>query len=92
MDNVLNKFTFHAKKVLVEAQDLAFVLKKDKVEPIFILYILTKEKGSLAAEVLNKIKLTPEVIKKYITDQEIPIVLKNETIKRENLPWRKSNN
>ena len=74
MSNILNKFTFHAKKVLIEAQDIAFGLKKDKIEPIHLLYILTKEKGSLATEILNKNRLTPEVVKKYITNEEIPLI------------------
>ena len=86
MSNILNKFTFHAKKALVDAQDLAFVLKKNRVEPLFLLYILAKEKGSLAAEVLNKNGMKPEIIKKYLTDQEIPTIIQRNIIEREKLP------
>lgn len=86
MPNILNKFTFHAKKILIEAQELAFALKKSSVEPIHLLYLLAKEKGSLATEILNKIKLTPEIIKLYLTDQEIPIIPLSPELKKDNLP------
>ncbi|PIZ99455.1 MAG: ATP-dependent Clp protease ATP-binding subunit ClpC [Candidatus Komeilibacteria bacterium CG_4_10_14_0_2_um_filter_37_10] len=51
-------FSNHFKKVLVTAQELAINLRNQSVEPLHLLYALSIEKGSIAADILAKNKFT----------------------------------
>lgn len=57
--NILNKFTYHFKKVLINAQNLAFSKKRDFIEPQDLLISLIKTKGSLGSDILVKQKIDP---------------------------------
>lgn len=54
IDNILNKFTYHFKKVLINAQNLAFVKKHADIEPDDLLSSLIATKGALASDILIK--------------------------------------
>lgn len=54
LQNVLNKFTYHFKKVLINAQNLSFAKKHEEIEPIDLLISLAQTKGALGSEVLLK--------------------------------------
>lgn len=54
LDNILNKFTYHFKKVLIHAQNLAFAKKHEEIEPLDILISLVNTKGALGFEILTK--------------------------------------
>jgi ATP-dependent Clp protease ATP-binding subunit ClpC len=54
LQNILNKFTYHFKKVLINAQNLAFAKKHAEIEPLDILVSLAQTKGALGSEVLLK--------------------------------------
>ena len=60
--NILNKFTYHFKKVLVNAQNLAFVKKHDYIEPEDLLVAIATTKGSLGSDVLIKQKIDTNFI------------------------------
>ncbi|MCD4760712.1 hypothetical protein K8R42_02325, partial [bacterium] len=55
--NILNKFTYHFKKVLINAQNLAFSKKREQIEPEDLLISLIKTKGSLGSDILIKQKI-----------------------------------
>ncbi|PIT90460.1 MAG: ATP-dependent Clp protease ATP-binding subunit ClpC, partial [Candidatus Komeilibacteria bacterium CG10_big_fil_rev_8_21_14_0_10_41_13] len=54
------KFTNYYKKILTMAQDVAASLNHQSIEPLHLLYCLSNQKGSLAASILMKNKLTPD--------------------------------
>ena len=60
--NILNKFTYHFKKVLVNAQNLAFVKKHTHIEPEDLLIAIATTKGSLGSDVLIKQKINASFI------------------------------
>lgn len=65
LQNILNKFTHHFKKVLISAQNIAWFKKQKQIEAIDILTALVKTKGALGAEILlkkeiDKILLNPD--------------------------------
>ncbi len=65
LQNILNKFTHHFKKVLISAQNIAWFKKQKQIEAIDILTALVKTKGALGAEILlkkevDKILLSPD--------------------------------
>ena len=65
LQNILNKFTHHFKRVLISAQNIAWFKKQKQIEAIDILTALVKTKGALGAEILlkkeiDKILLNPD--------------------------------
>lgn len=72
IDNILNKFTYHFKKVLINAQNLAFARQHNEIEPDDILSSLVATKGSLGSDILikQKIKINLNDIK-ISSDQKI---------------------
>jgi ATP-dependent Clp protease ATP-binding subunit ClpC len=52
--NILNKFTEHFKKVLINAQNMAFNKKREAIEPEDLLIALIQVKGSLGSDILIK--------------------------------------
>ena len=62
LQNILDKFTYHFKKVLIHAQNLALAKKQNYIEPIDILISLVQTKGALGSEILIKQKLDPKFL------------------------------
>lgn len=52
--NILDKFTYHFKKVLIHAQNLALAKKHSSIEPADLLVSLAQTKGSLGSDILTK--------------------------------------
>jgi len=52
--NILNKFTYHFKKVLISAQNLALTKKHARIESDDVLLSLISAKGSLGSDILIK--------------------------------------
>lgn len=65
-NNIYNKFTYHFKRVLTLAQNVAVSLHHPAVEPLHLLYCLSNEKGSIGTEILHKNKLTPDKVKRAL--------------------------
>lgn len=55
--NILDKFTYHFKRVLIQAQNLALAKKHQSIEPADLFISLAQTKGSLASDILTKQKI-----------------------------------
>ncbi len=52
--NILNKFTYHFKRVLINAQNLAFAKKNEEIQAEDLLSSLFNTKGALGSDILIK--------------------------------------
>ncbi|MFA5211159.1 MAG: ATP-dependent Clp protease ATP-binding subunit [Patescibacteria group bacterium] len=59
---LIDNFSTHLKNVIARAISTADSLHNEKVEPIHLLYALSQEKGSIGAEILNKLVITEKLI------------------------------
>lgn len=66
---ILDKFSTHLKNALVRAYALAQELRQPAIEPAHLMYALAAQKGSIASEVLTKLGLSSEDIKRYVGDR-----------------------
>ena len=76
MNNIFQKFSTHSKQALKNAFGLALSLGQKSVQPQHILYGLTKQKGSISAEILirhriNSLKLKSIISKTNSSSQKI---------------------
>ncbi|PLX25743.1 ATP-dependent Clp protease ATP-binding subunit ClpC [Candidatus Parcubacteria bacterium] len=60
--NILNKFTYNFKKVLINAQNMAYAKKRAFIEPEDLLFSLLQSKGSLGSDILIKQKVDPNFL------------------------------
>ncbi len=70
--NILDRFSAHLKNVMARAMQLAADLQNPEVEPLHFLYALHKQKGSVAAEILARLKLNIKTIELGLL--ELPII------------------
>ena len=70
--DILNKFTSNLKNSLGRAINYSWKYKHPKVTPLHLYLGLAEQKGSIAAEIIRKTKLSQEDIKKYLTSQNTP--------------------
>ncbi len=70
--NIIDRFSSHLKDTLARALRLAAELKNPTVEPAHLLYALFNQKGSLAAEILNRLKITPKALENALLD--LPLI------------------
>lgn len=63
---ILNKFTTHLKNALKKSEDFCIALNHTMVNPEHLLYGLVLQKGSIAAEIMGKLNLTPEKIRSAV--------------------------
>ncbi len=68
LQNILNKFTHHFKRVLISAQNIAWFKKQKQIEAIDILTALVKTKGALGAEILLKKEIDKILLKANTAD------------------------
>jgi len=80
--NILSKFTYHFKKVLINAQNLAYSRKADKIGPDDLLVSLLSTKGSLGSDILIKQKINASVLQ----SRNISHIFPTENIDIEGLP------
>ncbi|MFA5135052.1 MAG: ATP-dependent Clp protease ATP-binding subunit [Patescibacteria group bacterium] len=70
MDNkIIDKFTTHLKNAFKQARELSGTLGHDAINPEHLVYGLILQKGSIAAEVLAKIGLTPERVRSLVVQK-----------------------
>ncbi len=67
--SLLDKFTSHLRNVIKQAAALATVLRHDELKPEHLLYGLSKQKGSIATEILSKAGVMPEGLKDLIIEK-----------------------
>jgi ATP-dependent Clp protease ATP-binding subunit ClpC len=69
---ILDKFSTHLKNVLVRAYALAQELRQSSIEPEHLLYALLAQKGSIASEVLTKLNIAQDGLKRHIVERYSP--------------------
>jgi len=81
MENILDKFTYHFKKLLINAQNLAFAKKHEFIETDDILISLILSKGSLGSDILIKQKIDTSFLAQSETpDQPMPTTINSEKL------------
>jgi ATP-dependent Clp protease ATP-binding subunit ClpC len=65
---ILDKFSTHLKNALVRAYALAQELRQPSIEPQHLMYALAAQKGSIASEVLTKLGLSSDDIKRFVAE------------------------
>lgn len=63
---ILEKFTIHLRHTLSHSIHLAWKLHHEAIQPVFLLYGLTEQKGSLAGNILEKHHLSGALIEDYL--------------------------
>src|SRR3989344_7304012 len=63
---MFNRFTSHSKNALKSAFSLALARGHKDLTPQHVLYGLRQQRGSIAAQILNKVKIQPNDIKESI--------------------------
>ncbi len=66
---ILDKFSTHLKNALVRAYALAQELRQPAIEPAHLMYALAAQKGSIASEVLTKLGLSSDDIKRFVAER-----------------------
>ncbi len=64
--NILDRFSTHLKEILAKAMQIAAELKNHEIEPLHLLFALINEKGSVAAEIINRAKPDIKVLEQMI--------------------------
>src|SRR3989338_1580904 len=64
--NLLDRFSTHVRDVLARSIHLAAELKNPAVEPVHLLFVLSSQKGSVAVEIINRFKITPQVLEQAV--------------------------
>ncbi|MBI4142274.1 ATP-dependent Clp protease ATP-binding subunit [Candidatus Uhrbacteria bacterium] len=70
MSTILDRFTLHLRHVLGRSSTLAGEMDSETVSPALLLLGLALERGSVAAEVLARARLTPEIIRGAISPSD----------------------
>ncbi len=66
--NILERFSSHLRETLARAIRLATELKNKEVEPLHLLFALSVQKGSLAAELIGRFKITPQTLEQALVN------------------------
>lgn len=64
--NILDRFSTHLKEILARAMQTAAELNNPEIEPLHLFFALTAEKGSVAAEIVNRPKLDQKIIEQML--------------------------
>lgn len=64
--NILDRFSTHLKEILARAMQTATELNNPEIEPLHLFFALTAEKGSVAAEIINRTKLDQKIIEQML--------------------------
>ena len=64
--NLLDRFSSHLRDALARSIHLAAELKNPEVEPVHLFFSISGEKGSVAAEILNRFKISPKTIEQAL--------------------------
>lgn len=64
--NLLDRFSTHLRDVLAQSIHLGVELHHLEVEPLHLFFTLLNQKGSVAAEIMHRFKITPSMIEKII--------------------------
>lgn len=76
---LLDNFSTHLKNVIAQAISHAAQEHHTHVDPLILLYTLSKERGCVAFEILKKYDITPELIEEFRQNLEIQIPTDKKT-------------
>ncbi len=80
--NILDRFSTHLRETLAKGLRLATELCNPQVEPIHLLFALASQRGSVAAELLNRLKLDLKIAEQAMlnlpTDKKNGLTKKND--------------
>lgn len=76
--NILNKFTYHFKRVLINAQNIAFYKKNPEILPEDLLSSLLTTKGALGSDLLVKHNIKIEVVDQNTKNGDFEIVAESD--------------
>jgi len=65
-EKFIENFSNHLKNVIARSISLAASLNHNEVNPLHILFVMAEEPGSIAAEILSRMKIEPKNILEYI--------------------------
>ncbi|MBI3963364.1 MAG: ATP-dependent Clp protease ATP-binding subunit [Candidatus Kerfeldbacteria bacterium] len=84
--SILDKFTTHFRNTLSFAVDFAVELNVSAIEPVHIVYSLLAQKGSIGAEILQKVGLKAEHVREDIVRETVRHATTPEVRKRYRSP------
>ena len=64
--NILDRFSEHLRETLARAMQTAIELKNPEVEPLHLVFALSRERGSVASEILGRLKLDPKLLEQSL--------------------------
>ncbi len=64
--DILEQFTQHLRNTLSRSIDLAWELRQERITPLYLLFALAEQNGSIAAELLRSHGIDPELINSAI--------------------------
>ncbi len=64
--NIIDRFSSHLRDVLARSIQVAAELNNPLVEPIHVLFALSTQKGSVASEILNRLKLNVKTMEQAV--------------------------
>lgn len=64
--HLIERFSSHLRDVLARSIHLATELKSPAVEPVHLLFALANQKGSVAAEIISRFKISPAIIEQSL--------------------------
>src|SRR3989338_1235038 len=62
IDNLLDRFTSHFKKILIQAQNIAWQEESMAIEPVHLFEALLQQKGSMGFEIMQKQSMTLQAV------------------------------
>lgn len=62
IENILDKFTTHFKKILLQAQNIAWQEENSAIEPVHLLEALLQQKGCIGLEIMHKQNITVQTV------------------------------
>lgn len=77
--DIIDRFSQHLRNALARAVDSAFELRIPQITPLLLLWSLSQEKSSVAAQVLTKQKLTTDMLRLSL---DLP-----KTAQTSEIPW-----
>ena len=78
--NILDRFSSHLKDILARSIHVATELKNKAVDPIHLFFAVANQKGSVAAEIITRLKISAQSIE----DALLNLPLKKETVLQTN--------
>ncbi|MSU75807.1 MAG: ATP-dependent Clp protease ATP-binding subunit, partial [Candidatus Magasanikbacteria bacterium] len=70
--NIIDRFSTHLRDVLARSIQLSAELKNPEVQPIHLFFTLSTQKGSVAAEIINRLKMSVKTLEQAVLS--LPVI------------------